>query len=45
MRHRGFTEVYQLDGGIVKYIEEFGDQGLWEGDLYVFDGRRTFPLD
>ena len=36
---RGFREVYQLDGGIVRYGEEYGDDGLWEGSLYVFDGR------
>jgi len=41
MKRRGFQEVYQLDGGIVKYGEEFGDQGLWEGALYVFDDRIT----
>ncbi|EHK83894.1 putative rhodanese-related sulfurtransferase [Rhodococcus pyridinivorans AK37] len=39
MRNRGFEEVYQLDGGIVRYGETFGDEGLWEGSLYVFDGR------
>lgn len=39
MKNRGFKEVYQLDGGIVKYGEEYGDDGLWEGSLYVFDGR------
>ncbi|HEX4774202.1 MAG TPA: rhodanese-related sulfurtransferase [Candidatus Saccharimonadales bacterium] len=39
MKERGFKEVYQIDGGIVKYGEEFGDEGLWEGSLYVFDGR------
>ncbi len=39
MRNRGFEEVYQLDGGIVRYGETFGDDGLWEGSLYVFDGR------
>ncbi|MBC7724127.1 MAG: rhodanese-related sulfurtransferase [Burkholderiaceae bacterium] len=36
---RGFTEVYQLDGGIARYGEEFGDSGLWSGSLYVFDDR------
>lgn len=41
MRARGFREVYQLDGGIVRYGEEFGDDGLWEGSLYVFDSRMT----
>lgn len=39
MKNRGFKEVYQIDGGIVKYGEKFGDQGLWEGSLYIFDGR------
>jgi UPF0176 protein len=39
MTARGFGEVYQLDGGIVRYGEAFGDRGLWKGALYVFDGR------
>jgi len=39
MKKRGFKEVYQIDGGIVKYGEKYGDDGLWEGKLYVFDGR------
>ncbi len=39
MKKQGFKEVYQIDGGITKYGEEFGDDGLWEGSLYIFDGR------
>ena len=39
MKNRGFKEVYQIDGGIVKYGEKYGDEGYWEGSLYVFDGR------
>lgn len=39
MKKRGFNNVYQIDGGIVKYGERFGDDSLWEGNLYVFDGR------
>ena len=39
MVSRGFGEVYQLDGGIVRYGEKYGDDGLWEGSLYVFDKR------
>ncbi|KRC61744.1 hypothetical protein ASE14_13045 [Agromyces sp. Root81] len=39
MTSRGFGEVYQLEGGIVRYGERFGDGGLWQGSLYVFDGR------
>lgn len=39
MKSRGFNEVYQIDGGIVRYGEAFGNEGLWEGSLYVFDAR------
>lgn len=39
MKNRGFKEVYQLDGGIVKYGEKYGDEGLWEGKLHIFDNR------
>jgi UPF0176 protein len=39
MKNRGFKDVYQIDGGIVKYGEAYGDDGLWEGSLYVFDER------
>lgn len=39
MKNRGFQEVYQMDGGIVKYGEKYKDDGLWEGSLYVFDDR------
>jgi UPF0176 protein len=39
MKNRGYKEVYQVDGGIVKYGEKFGDDGLWEGKLFVFDDR------
>jgi UPF0176 protein len=39
MKNRGFKEVYQIDGGIVKYGEKFADEGLWEGSLYIFDQR------
>lgn len=41
MKNRGFQEVYQIDGGIVKYGETYGDDGLWEGSLRVFDNRMT----
>lgn len=41
MKKRGFKDVYQIDGGIVKYGEKFGDEGLWEGSLRVFDDRIT----
>ena len=39
MKKRGFKDVYQMDGGIVKYGEKYADEGFWEGSLYIFDGR------
>jgi UPF0176 protein len=44
MVERGFGEVYQLDGGIVRYGEAFGDSGLWNGSLYVFDNRMSIDF-
>lgn len=38
VREVGFKEVYQLDGGILKYMEEFPD-GFFEGECFVFDNR------
>jgi predicted sulfurtransferase len=34
----GFREVYQLEGGILKYFEECGG-AHWEGECFVFDKR------
>jgi UPF0176 protein len=39
MKEQGFQDVYQIDGGIAGYGNEYGDDGLWEGSLYVFDDR------
>ncbi|KAL8552377.1 hypothetical protein ACS0TY_001174 [Phlomoides rotata] len=37
---RGFKEVYHLQGGILKYLEEVPkDESLWEGECFVFDKR------
>ena len=42
MLAEGYAEVYQLKGGILKYLEEIpADQSLWEGECYVFDKRVT----
>jgi UPF0176 protein len=35
---QGFTDVYQLDGGIVSYMEMYPNEDF-EGKLYVFDRR------
>lgn len=37
---QGFTDVYQLDGGIVSYMERYPNENF-KGKLYVFDGRVT----
>ena len=40
MKMRGFDEVYHLEGGILKYLEEIPpEQSLWQGDCFVFDER------
>ncbi len=44
MINRGFENVYQLEGGIARYGETFGDAGLWEGSLYVFDNRMSMDF-
>lgn len=44
MKQKGFKEVYQMDGGVAKYGEAYGDDGLWEGKLFVFDGRMSLPF-
>jgi len=44
MKNRGFEEVYQIDGGIVRYGEAFGNDGLWQGSLAVFDGRESLDF-
>ncbi|MFV0389236.1 MAG: rhodanese-related sulfurtransferase [Pyrinomonadaceae bacterium] len=42
MKGLGFEEVYQLNGGILKYLEEIdAEDSLWEGECFVFDERIT----
>jgi RluA family pseudouridine synthase len=38
MKGLGFNEIYQLDGGILKYFEEC-DHAHFRGDCFVFDQR------
>jgi UPF0176 protein len=38
MQELGMAHVYQLDGGILKYLEQT-DGAHWQGDCFVFDGR------
>jgi len=40
MRSLGFTEVFHLEGGILKYLETVPEEeSLWRGECFVFDGR------
>ncbi len=39
MQERGYESVFQLQGGILKYLEEFKDKGHYEGECFVFDNR------
>jgi UPF0176 protein len=39
-RSEGFTQVYQLHGGIVNYHKEIGTTH-WQGECFVFDQRMT----
>jgi UPF0176 protein len=40
LKARGYDEVYHLEGGILKYLEEVPPQeSLWEGECFVFDER------
>lgn len=46
MREQGFDEVYHLEGGILKYLEEVPKEAsLWEGDCFVFDNRVSVNHD
>lgn len=40
MKEQGFEEVYHLEGGILKYLEEVPkEETKWEGECFVFDNR------
>jgi UPF0176 protein len=40
LTEQGFEEVYHLEGGILKYLEEVpSTDSLWQGECFVFDGR------
>jgi len=42
LKQQGFAEVYHLQGGILKYLEEVPEQqSLWRGECFVFDNRVT----
>ena len=42
LRDKGFNNLYTLEGGIQNYLREEGHE-LWDGSLFVFDGRMAVP--
>ena len=46
LKEQGFDEVYHLEGGILKYLEEVPkEETMWEGECFVFDNRVTVDHD
>ncbi|MEX1058737.1 MAG: rhodanese-related sulfurtransferase, partial [Natronospirillum sp.] len=42
LKEQGFEEVYHLQGGILKYLEDIPEaESLWQGECFVFDHRVT----
>ena len=40
LKEQGFDEVYHLEGGVLKYLEEVKqEESLWQGECFVFDNR------
>jgi UPF0176 protein len=40
MLSQGFQEVYHLEGGVLKYLEQMPtEESLWHGECFVFDQR------
>ena len=46
MKREGFEKVYQLKGGILKYLEKIEEKkSLWKGECFVFDERVSVKHD
>ena len=46
MLGKGFSEVYHLKGGILKYLEDVPrEESLWDGECFVFDNRTSVDHD
>ena len=40
LKEQGFDEVFHLEGGILKYLEEVpAENSMWDGECFVFDNR------
>jgi UPF0176 protein len=44
MREAGLQDVWQLDGGILKYFEQSG-RAHFSGECFVFDERRALDAN
>lgn len=47
LKEQGFPQVYQVEGGIINYVNQFphsGAENYWEGSLFVFDDRLVSDL-
>ncbi len=43
---KGFKNVFQLEGGILKYIEKIKpEDSMWKGECFVFDDRVSLKQD
>ena len=46
LKAKGFDEVFHLEGGILKYLEDVpSKESLWQGECFVFDDRVTVDHD
>lgn len=46
VKAQGYENVYHLEGGILKYLEEVPEaESMWEGACYVFDHRVAVKHD
>lgn len=46
MQELGFAEVYQLEGGILNYLESVPqEENMWQGECFVFDKRVAVDRD
>ena len=40
LKSQGFSQVYHLKGGVLKYLEDISkEDSLWQGECFVFDDR------
>ena len=40
LKRKGFENIYQLNGGILNYLNTINkDKSLWKGECFVFDNR------